>query len=201
MEQREGFDMFGQMMHGIWQDAIRYLMHVEIEVRQQAPVDGGGRRTWWTPRCGRTPRRTPPSATCSTPRPTSRPPPAERPAWRPPPEPRPRRRHRRQRGQRGQAGPTATATTTARTNTPVVKSAGTRPAQRPVPVRLGPKFKACHGASPPAPMRDLSDELKALRARLDEAEGYRVDELRARRPQLEAEAPPTWWTTRSGPGG
>ena len=44
-------------------------------------------------------------------------------------------------------------------------------------------------------MRDLSDDLKALRARLDEAEGYlRVDELRARRPQLEAEAsrPDLW---------
>jgi peptide chain release factor 2 len=44
-------------------------------------------------------------------------------------------------------------------------------------------------------MRDLSDELKALRARLDEAEGYlRIDELRARRPQLEAEAsrPDLW---------
>jgi peptide chain release factor 2 len=44
-------------------------------------------------------------------------------------------------------------------------------------------------------MRDLSNELKALRARLDEAEGYlRVDELRARRPQLEAEAsrPDLW---------
>jgi peptide chain release factor 2 len=44
-------------------------------------------------------------------------------------------------------------------------------------------------------MRDLSDELKALRARLEEAEGYlRVDELRARRPQLEAEAsrPDLW---------
>ena len=44
-------------------------------------------------------------------------------------------------------------------------------------------------------MRDLSDELKALRFRLEEAEGYlRVDELRARRPQLEAEAsrPDLW---------
>jgi peptide chain release factor 2 len=44
-------------------------------------------------------------------------------------------------------------------------------------------------------MRDLTDELKALRARLDEAAGYlRVDELRARRPQLEAEAsrPDLW---------
>ncbi|HZM30910.1 MAG TPA: peptide chain release factor 2 [Acidimicrobiales bacterium] len=44
-------------------------------------------------------------------------------------------------------------------------------------------------------MRDLSDELKALRSRLEEAEGYlRVEELRARRPQLEAEAsrPDLW---------
>jgi peptide chain release factor 2 len=44
-------------------------------------------------------------------------------------------------------------------------------------------------------MRDLSDELKALRARVAEAEGYlAVEELRARRPQLEAEAsrPDLW---------
>ena len=44
-------------------------------------------------------------------------------------------------------------------------------------------------------MRDLSDDLKALRARLAEAEGYlKLDELRARRPQLEAEAsrPDLW---------
>ncbi|HLM29762.1 MAG TPA: peptide chain release factor 2 [Acidimicrobiales bacterium] len=44
-------------------------------------------------------------------------------------------------------------------------------------------------------MRDLTDELKSLRARLGEAEGYlKVDELRARRPQLEAEAsrPDLW---------
>jgi peptide chain release factor 2 len=44
-------------------------------------------------------------------------------------------------------------------------------------------------------MRDLSEELKGLRGRLEEAGGYlRVDELRARRPQLEAEAsrPDLW---------
>jgi peptide chain release factor 2 len=44
-------------------------------------------------------------------------------------------------------------------------------------------------------MRDLSDELKGLRARVDEAAGYlKVDELRARQPQLEAEAsrPDLW---------
>jgi peptide chain release factor 2 len=44
-------------------------------------------------------------------------------------------------------------------------------------------------------MRDLSDDLAALRSRLDEAAGYlRIDELRARRPQLETEAsrPDLW---------
>src|SRR5688572_16301881 len=44
-------------------------------------------------------------------------------------------------------------------------------------------------------MRDLTDELKALRERLAEAETYlKIDELRTRRPQLEAEAsrPDLW---------
>jgi preprotein translocase subunit SecA len=41
--QREGFDMFGQMMHGIWQDFVRYVMHVDVKVTAPAaaavPVD------------------------------------------------------------------------------------------------------------------------------------------------------------------
>jgi peptide chain release factor 2 len=44
-------------------------------------------------------------------------------------------------------------------------------------------------------MRDFSDDLKALRTQLDEAHQYlKVDELRARRPQLETEAgrPDLW---------
>jgi preprotein translocase subunit SecA len=32
--QREGFDMFGQMMQGIWQDFIRYVMHVQVQVNR-----------------------------------------------------------------------------------------------------------------------------------------------------------------------
>jgi preprotein translocase subunit SecA len=40
--QREGFDMFGQMMHGIWQDFIRYVMHVQVQVRQPQAVAAGG---------------------------------------------------------------------------------------------------------------------------------------------------------------
>ena len=44
-------------------------------------------------------------------------------------------------------------------------------------------------------MRDFSDDLKALRVRLDEARQYlRIDELEARRPQLETEStrPDLW---------
>src|SRR5690554_5501246 len=44
-------------------------------------------------------------------------------------------------------------------------------------------------------MRDFSDDLRELRRRLDEAHGYlRIDDLRARLPQLETEAgrPDLW---------
>jgi preprotein translocase subunit SecA len=39
--QRDGFDMFGQMMHGIWQDFIRYVMHVQVQVTEPRPAAGG----------------------------------------------------------------------------------------------------------------------------------------------------------------
>jgi preprotein translocase subunit SecA len=35
--QREGFEMFGQMMKGIAQDFVKYVMHVQV-VRQEAPT-------------------------------------------------------------------------------------------------------------------------------------------------------------------
>jgi preprotein translocase subunit SecA len=34
--QREGYDMFGQMMKGIAQDLVRYVMHVQVQVNQPA---------------------------------------------------------------------------------------------------------------------------------------------------------------------
>jgi preprotein translocase subunit SecA len=47
--QREGFEMFGQMMHGIWQDFIKYVMHVQVQVTRRpaaaGPVDADGRPT------------------------------------------------------------------------------------------------------------------------------------------------------------
>jgi preprotein translocase subunit SecA len=33
--QREGFDMFGQMMHGIAQDFVKYVMHAQVTVAQE----------------------------------------------------------------------------------------------------------------------------------------------------------------------
>src|SRR3954466_13276225 len=33
--QREGYDMFGQMMHSISQDFVRYVMHAQVTVAQQ----------------------------------------------------------------------------------------------------------------------------------------------------------------------
>ena len=40
--QREGFDMFGQMMHGIAQDFVRYVMHVQVTVQQPTPAPAVG---------------------------------------------------------------------------------------------------------------------------------------------------------------
>jgi preprotein translocase subunit SecA len=38
--QREGFDMFGQMMHGVWQDFIRYVMLADVQVNKRpVPTD------------------------------------------------------------------------------------------------------------------------------------------------------------------
>jgi preprotein translocase subunit SecA len=39
--QREGFEMFGQMMHGIAQDFVKYVMHAQVSVTQQAQPEGG----------------------------------------------------------------------------------------------------------------------------------------------------------------
>ena len=41
--QREGFEMFGQMMKGIAQDFVRYVMHVQVVQEQQPPSRGAER--------------------------------------------------------------------------------------------------------------------------------------------------------------
>jgi preprotein translocase subunit SecA len=37
--QREGFEMFGQMMHGIAQDFVKYVMHAQVTVTQPQAAD------------------------------------------------------------------------------------------------------------------------------------------------------------------
>jgi preprotein translocase subunit SecA len=39
--QREGYDMFGQMMQGIAQDLVKYVMHVQVQVQPSAQQGGG----------------------------------------------------------------------------------------------------------------------------------------------------------------
>ena len=36
--QQDGFKMFGEMMHGIAQDFVRYVMHVQVVQQDQAPA-------------------------------------------------------------------------------------------------------------------------------------------------------------------
>jgi preprotein translocase subunit SecA len=54
--QREGFDMFGQMMHGIWQDVIQFVMKVDVKVNRPAaagaPAGGDGAPPADAPRDG-----------------------------------------------------------------------------------------------------------------------------------------------------
>ena len=73
---------------------------------------------------------------------------------------------------------------------------GQDPAQRAVPVRARQEVQDVpRPLRAAAPVRDFSDDIGALRRRLDEAEQYlRIDELRQRRPQLETEAsrPDLW---------
>ncbi len=38
--QREGYSMFSEMMHGIAQDFVRYVMHVQVVVNEEQPQDG-----------------------------------------------------------------------------------------------------------------------------------------------------------------
>jgi preprotein translocase subunit SecA len=134
--QREGFDMFGQLMHGIWQDTIRYLMHAEVQSEVRAPVDGapapadapqdaalrnvqysspdesaaGGGSTNLAAAA-----REEAAATGAQPAPSGN-------------------------------GRTATATKAPPSNTPVVKSEWDKtPRNAPCPCGSGRKFKACHG--------------------------------------------------------
>jgi preprotein translocase subunit SecA len=155
--QREGFDMFGQMMHGIWQDFIRYVMHVDVKVNQQtvrqdgtpAPRDGDGKGGGAAP--GSAPADAPRDATGPL---------ADDSAgaavgnlqYSAPDDPDSsggaaslRAAARAESAATGQqAGGTATAAP--RTNTPVVKPDWDKtPRNAPCPCGSGKKYKQCHG--------------------------------------------------------
>ncbi|MFO7278955.1 MAG: preprotein translocase subunit SecA [Thermoanaerobacterales bacterium] len=137
--QREGFEMFSQMMHGIWQDFVRYVMHVDVKVtRPAAPADGAPADG--QPAGGGAPALADADAGDAALRDVS---------YSSPEDP------SRSGGAAGMAAAARAATgtvaaggarTATRTNTPVVKSEWDKtPRNAPCPCGSGKKFKHCHG--------------------------------------------------------
>ncbi len=141
--QREGFDMFSQMMHGIWQDFVRYVMHVDVKVDRPAaaPADGApadrrpaaaGEATAIADAAGDAGDAALRDVSYSSPEDPSRAGGAAGMAA----------------AARAGAGTVAAgaARTATRTNTPVVKSDWDKtPRNAPCPCGSGKKFKHCHG--------------------------------------------------------
>src|ERR687891_2471112 len=119
--QRDGFDMFGQMMHGIWQDFIRYVMHVQVQVnRPPAPAAAPA----GAPGAASEPATVAAGSGDGD---------AEAGAEPAPPA-------------GGGNGRRSAAAAPAQTNTPVVKSEWDKtPRNAPCPCGSGKKFKQCHG--------------------------------------------------------
>ncbi len=153
--QREGYEMFGQLMHGIATDFVRYVMHVQVvqppeevpavsNVSYSAPDEsdaGGGIRSG-------------------------------------PP---------RRRGRCADAGGGTACHAADRE-----ERVGQDPPQRAVPVREREEVQALPRTFV---VRDFSDDLKDLRRRVEEANGYlRIDDTRARFAELEAQVqePDLW---------
>jgi preprotein translocase subunit SecA len=126
--QREGFDMFGEMMHAVAEDFVKYLLHAQVVAEQPAAAGGA-----------------PPAA------PADEPPAVSNVQYSAPADP------SESQGLAGTAAaraggaivaPTAgTATQEApAVNTPVVKSEWDKtPRNAPCPCGSGKKFKLCHG--------------------------------------------------------
>jgi len=144
--QREGFDMFGQMMHGIWRDFVRWLMHV-APVDRPAVRDGDGSGAGQDRPAADAPRDTAPqdalrNVQYSSPEDPSVSGGAAAMAA----------AARAEAAAGGGGGQPAgngrgTATATApETNTPVVKSGWEKtPRNAPCPCGSGKKYKLCHG--------------------------------------------------------
>jgi preprotein translocase subunit SecA len=158
--QREGFDMFGQMMHGVWQDFVRYVMHVDVKVNRPAaatPVDGDAAAKAAKAKAGVKAKAGAPTDAAAAP--------ADAPAleddgadtalrdvqYSSPDDPsssggsaRLAAAAQAGSGNGGEAAPRAAAAT--QTNTPVVRSDWDKtPRNAPCPCGSGKKYKLCHG--------------------------------------------------------
>jgi preprotein translocase subunit SecA len=116
--QREGFDMFGQMMHGISQDFVMYVMHAQVTVTQttaDAEAQAVSNMKYSAPED--------PSSAAST----------LQQAW-------------ESTGDQGEAAAPPELPAEEQINTPVVKSEWDKtPRNAPCPCGSGKKFKMCHG--------------------------------------------------------
>ena len=115
--QREGFDMFGQMMHGIAQDFVKYVMHAQVTVNQPTDEQAAPTNVQYSA------PEDPSTAGSTLQRAAAAGPPAD--------------------GAEGaQAPPPAEEVI----NTPIVKSEWEKtPRNAPCPCGSGKKFKMCHG--------------------------------------------------------
>jgi preprotein translocase subunit SecA len=164
--QREGFDMFGQMMHGVWQDFIRYVMHVDVKVNRPTPVDAATPTDAATPADAATPSdaaapadgATPADAATSTAAQSLEDAEDDTPLqnlqYSSPDDPATSggaagmaAAARAQAAATGEPAPQVAAA--ARSNTPVVKSEWDKtPRNAPCPCGSGKKYKLCHGKQP-----------------------------------------------------
>ncbi len=164
--QREGYEMFGSLMKGIAQDFVKYVMHVQV-IRNDvpAPIVQNVQQT--------SSENVQPDGFAAA---------ARAAAASGDPD--------------VAAAPAAAAPVKQQT---IVKDEWSKtPRNAPCPCGSGKKFKMCHGRARNrvvAVMRDFSDDLKELRRRLGEAEGYlKIDSNRARLIELEHEvARPDLW--------
>jgi preprotein translocase subunit SecA len=129
--------MFGQMMKGIAQDFVRYVMHVQVNVSRPTPPAAGARRRAGPVTTGGGDGATPAVATQRRGRAA-----VQAPAW--PRPPAPPVAGGRGRAARGGAPPNRSAR--AVHQQPVVKSEWDKtPRNAPCPCGSGKKFKLCHG--------------------------------------------------------
>ena len=148
----EGFEMFGSLMNGIWEEFARYIFHVEVEIEGE---NGQGAAQQQPQAWGTGPTRAPPATSRmrAAPRPTSRAPSRPRRRVAPsPPAPRrlstPPTARRRQSSCRMSRRATWTSTTASAATTPAgaAQARNSRSAMEPVPSPMARGVTSGHGA-------------------------------------------------------